>query len=317
MLKNIVLISLFLLSATVLIKGQAPSAKMTSEDYISAYHEWAVTNMKRTGIPASITLAQGMLESANGNSTLAREGNNHFGIKCHDDWTGKRVYHHDDKRNECFRKYQSVYDSYADHSEFLSTRSRYAFLFDLKFDDYKGWAKGLKKAGYATDPNYPQRLIKIIEDNRLYLFDAEGGDLKWRAQGNRHSSRSSDGFVVDPFRKHEVDYNNGVKYVRLKEGDSFESISREFNLRDWELPFFNDLPDNANVKEQVFLYIEAKRNRAYRDHEFHVVKEGEKMQEISQMYGVKLKKLYRLNRMTFGVEAASGDKLHLRKRVKK
>ncbi len=317
MLRNLTLTVIFLIIGAVFTNGQAPSTRMTSEDYIAAYHKWAVTNMKQTGIPASITLAQGMLESGNGNSTLAQEGNNHFGIKCHDDWTGKRVYHHDDRRNECFRKYKTVYDSYADHSAFLSTRSRYAFLFDLKTTDYKGWAKGLKKAGYATNPNYSQQLIKIIEENRLYLFDEEGGNERWSAQRGIRSRGTGSDYVIDPFRKHEVEYNNGVKYVRVKEGDTFESLSKEFNLREWEVPHYNDISDQAKVSELGFLYIEPKRNRAHRDQEYHVVEEGQSLQGISQMYGIKLKKLCRLNRMDAGADLDPGDKLNLRKRVKK
>ncbi len=317
MLKHIALLFSILIWGASTLEGQASASRMTREDYIESYHEWAVANMKRTGIPASITLAQGMLESGNGNSRLAREANNHFGIKCHD-WSGKRVYHHDDRRNECFRKYKTVYESYADHSEFLSTRSRYAPLFDLKSNDYKGWAKGLKKAGYATDPNYHQRLITIIEENRLYLFDEEGGGERWQRGSSPGVSGIAAGtLVVNPFIRHEVDYNNGVKYVRVKEGDTFDGIAREFNLRTWEVPHYNDLPDNANVSGYDYLYLEAKRNRAHRDHQYHVVKTGQTMHDISQMYGIRLKKLYSLNRMEQGTQPEAGEKLNLRKRVKR
>ncbi len=316
MLKHITLLFSMLLLGASMLEGQASASRMTREDYIASYHEWAVANMKRTGIPASITLAQGMLESGNGNSRLAREANNHFGIKCHD-WTGKRVYHHDDRRNECFRKYKTVYESYADHSEFLSTRSRYASLFDLKSTDYKGWARGLKKAGYATDPHYPQRLITIIEENRLYLFDEEGGGERWQRGPVERGTTTGSNLVVNPYTKHEVEYNNGVKYVHVKEGDTFDAIAREFDLRTWEVPHYNDLPDNADASKQDYLYLEAKRNRAHRDHPHHVVKAGQTMHDISQMYGIKLKKLYRLNRMDQGTQPDAGDKLNLRKRVKR
>ncbi len=139
--------------------------------YIERYKDLAISEMKRTGIPASITLAQGMIESDYGRSSLAREGNNHFGIKCHSDWTGPAIRHHDDRRNECFRKYKQPEDSYFDHSDFIKSGSRYSFLFDLPSTDYKSWARGLKKAGYATNPDYANMLIRKIEENNLYYYD--------------------------------------------------------------------------------------------------------------------------------------------------
>ena len=145
--------------------------KISVEDYILNYKDVAIDKMRVYGIPASITLAQGILESGSGNSELARKANNHFGIKCHKDWKGKTFHMDDDAKNECFRKYKSPDESYRDHSLFLTTRDRYADLFELDITDYRGWARGLKKAGYATNPKYPQLLIKIIEENRLYEFD--------------------------------------------------------------------------------------------------------------------------------------------------
>ncbi|WP_232526653.1 glucosaminidase domain-containing protein [Marinilabilia rubra] len=285
------------------------SDEMTREEYIERYQEWAVMNMKRSGVPASITLAQGMLESRNGNSRLAVDAKNHFGIKCHD-WTGKKVYHHDDRRNECFRKYNSVYDSFADHARFLTTRSRYASLFDLRITDYKGWARGLKKAGYATDPNYAKRLIDLIEDNKLYLFDKDNkGAVAWRKS---NGGGTSDHYVVDPFVKHEVHFNNGVRYVRIKEGDTFSSISKEFDLRDWELPRYNDLPGGGRATDYNYLYIDPKRKNAHPDHESHVVKENQSMFEIAQIYGVKLKNLNKLNDMSEGEKPRPGERLVLR-----
>src|SRR5690606_39129704 len=148
----------------------SPQRTLNTEEYIRIYSSLAVEEMERSGVPASITLAQGILESGNGNSRLAREGNNHFGIKCGSGWNGRKTYKDDDHRNECFRAYPSVKASFRDHSEFLK-RPRYAFLFDLKPTDYKGWAHGLKKAGYATNPRYPQLLINLIERYELYYFD--------------------------------------------------------------------------------------------------------------------------------------------------
>jgi LysM repeat protein len=314
MQKKILISIVFCVLTVISVVGQAPSSSnFTRQQYIEKYQEWAVLNMEQSGVPASITLAQGMLESGNGNSTLAREANNHFGIKCHD-WIGEKVYHHDDRRNECFRKYNSVYDSYADHARFLTTRSRYASLFELKVTDYKGWARGLKKAGYATDPNYARRLIDIIENNKLYLFDKDGdGVIAWKKSSGR---TGDDNYVIDPFVKHEVHFNNGVRYVKVKDGDTFSSIAREFDLRDWELPKYNDFKNQGNVTDYNYLYIESKRNKAHPDHDYHVVKDEETMFEISQIYGVKLKRLYRLNNMAMGKEPRPGDRFHLRKRAK-
>ena len=141
------------------------------KEYITSYSNIAIAQMKKHKIPASITLAQGILESGSGNSYLARSSNNHFGIKCGSQWKGKISYHDDDKENECFRAYSVVKDSYLDHSVFLTSNQRYAFLFDLKENDYKAWARGLKKAGYATNPHYADRLIQLIEEEKLYVFD--------------------------------------------------------------------------------------------------------------------------------------------------
>lgn len=313
MQKRLFITAVFFSLFFVSLLGQS-SFTITRQQYIEKYHEWAIMNMKRTGVPASITLAQGMLESGNGNSRLAKDAKNHFGIKCHD-WTGKKVYHHDDRRNECFRKYNSVYDSYADHAHFLSSRSRYASLFELKPDDYKGWARGLKKAGYATDPNYARRLIEIIESNKLYQFDKEsGGGRVWQKSEGRSDGNGRN--MVDPFSKHEVHYNNGVGYIKVKTSDTYTSIANEFDLRDWELPRYNDLESRGRATDYNYLYIEPKRNKAHPDHQYHVVKENQSMFEISQIYGVKLKKLYRLNNMPEGKQPRPGDRLHLRKRKK-
>ena len=156
----------------LLFSFQLSAQNMTRNEYIDKYKDEAIYQMKKYKIPASITLAQGILESGDGNSELAKKSNNHFGIKCHSDWKGERVYHDDDKKDECFRKYNKVRDSYDDHSEFL-LRPRYAALFEYALTDYKSWAKGLKKAGYATNPNYAKHLIKIIEENELHKLDDE------------------------------------------------------------------------------------------------------------------------------------------------
>lgn len=161
----------------VLTAFSQPAADQTPQArYVEKYSRLAVEEMYRSGVPASITLAQGLLESRYGLSELATKGNNHFGIKCHNDWQGGKVYHDDDRKGECFRKYDSPEQSFRDHSDFLRYRDRYKFLFDLEVNDYKGWAYGLKKAGYATDPSYPTKLIKLIEEYRLYMYDIAPSD---------------------------------------------------------------------------------------------------------------------------------------------
>ncbi|MBS2099894.1 glucosaminidase domain-containing protein [Carboxylicivirga linearis] len=287
--------------------------KYSTTDYIELYKDLAIKEMKRTRIPASITMAQGILESGSGNSTLARKSNNHFGIKCHSDWKGKKVYHDDDRRNECFRKYKTVYESYIDHSDFLTTKGRYSSLFDLKTTDYKGWAKGLKKAGYATDPKYSHRLIKIIEDYKLYLLDEE---QEWTREDGKAETRGNDNFIISPYNTHVPDYNNGVKYIRTEEGDSFDAIAKEFGLRDWELYKYNDLPKNADISKYRYLYIQSKKGKANRKHEYHIVKQGETLHYISQKYGVKMKKLLRYNGLNENAKLKGGEKLNLRRKKK-
>ncbi len=287
--------------------------KYSTTDYIELYKDLAVKEMKRTRIPASITMAQGILESGSGNSTLARKSNNHFGIKCHSDWNGKKVYHDDDRRNECFRKYKTVYESYIDHSDFLTSKGRYSSLFELKTTDYKGWSRGLKKAGYATDPKYSHRLIKIIEDYKLYLLDEE---QEWTREDGKNNVRGSDNFVISPYNTHVPDYNNGVKYIRTEDGDSFESIAKEFGLRDWELYNYNDIQKNADISKYRYLYIQAKKGKANRKHEYHVVKQGETLHYISQKYGMKMKKLMRYNGLNQNSKLKAGDELNLRRKKK-
>jgi len=282
--------------------------KNTTTEYIDTYKDLAVKEMKRVGIPASITMAQGILESGNGNSTLARKSNNHFGIKCHSDWRGKRVYHDDDAKGECFRKYKTVYESYIDHSEFLVGKKRYASLFDLKVTDYKGWAKGLKKAGYATDPKYAHRLIKIIEDNKLHLLDE---NKYWKKPVGESGD---DDFVITPYNTHIVKYNNGIKYIRVEDGDSFETVSEEFGLRPWELYHYNDLPNTADMQEYRYIYIQGKKGKAHKKHEFHIVKEGETLQYVSQKYGVRMSKLMKFNKLSADAKLEVGDTLHLRRK---
>jgi LysM repeat protein len=314
------------LAMAVCFKSTAQSGnKLTNEQYIQAFKEIAIAEMKRSGIPASISLAQGMLESDNGNSTLARNANNHFGIKCHDDWDGETVYHDDDDDNECFRKYESAEESYRDHSDFLVSGSRYDFLFYLDQTDYKGWARGLEKAGYATNRSYSNDLIRIIEENELYAYDRF---LKKKRK--KHITEEEQIAIADSSKaeqaqagrtgaggaQHEVLTLNRIKYVILKKGDTYAGISEEFQLMPFELSRYNEIDRNAALDSGQVLFIQPKRNQASVEYKYHKVEEGETMYMISQKYGIKLKKLYEKNLMMIGTEPSPGDVLTLRKQKK-
>lgn len=290
---------------------QAQSTKRYSrEDYILSYKELAVRQMKQSGVPASIILAQGMLESDNGNSSLATEANNHFGIKCHNSWNGPTIYHDDDKRQECFRKYKKAEESFADHSDFLRYTKRYGFLFDLAPTDYKGWARGLRKAGYATNPSYADMLIKIIEDNQLYLLD-RGIDIQVKSP-NKMAYSDASGYTVDIYHQHRVQLRNNVQFVVAKEGDTFESLAKELEMMKWQLYKYNDLPKDAAIAPGDILYIKPKRRSAAQEYPIHVADSGETLQHISQHYAIKLKMLYKRNGMKPGEEPVGGQEIYLR-----
>ena len=294
----------------------AQQQRITRQEYIEMFKDWAIQDMARSGIPASIKMAQAILESGDGNSRLAREGNNHFGIKCHE-WTGERIFHTDDAPNECFRKYENPLHSFEDHTTFLTTRPRYASLFQLEITDYVGWARGLQAAGYATNPRYAELLIRIIEDNQLYLLDqAMGRPIESRAGRPYRVRQQASDLVINPYERREVKYNNGVRFIEVRAGDTFESLTRLFELRGWELPRYNDLPANANISDYSFLYIQAKRRNAHPNHDTHIVAQGQSMHQISQMYGMRLERLYHLNRMEPGTEPTHGQRLNLRRMVK-
>lgn len=289
-------------------------SKISREQYIDKYKGISIKEMKKFGIPASITLAQGILESDNGNSTLARKANNHFGIKCHSDWKGKTFIHDDDRPNECFRKYKNAEQSFYDHSVFLAKHKRYAFLFDLKITDYKGWAKGLKRAGYATNSKYAQLLIKIIEENELYKYDSK--KYKPEKQPEIYLADDVDDYSINPFGN-DIKTDNRINYVIAKEDDSFESIALKNGIRPWQLYKYNELTQGAQLIEGQKLYIQPKRKKADVQFKNHTIKPDENMYIISQKYGIKLKYLYKINRMEFGAEPEIGYTISLRKKVKR
>lgn len=248
-------------------------------EYINKYDEIAVDQMKKYKIPASITLAQGLLESGAGKSELARKSNNHFGIKCGSSWRGPSVRHDDDAPKECFRAYYNPIQSYEDHSKFLANGKRYAFLFDLKITDYRGWAKGLKKAGYATSPTYATKLIQIIEDYELYKYDSR----KTREEKEK-------------VYKHEIFMANGLLYVIAKDGDTFRSIGKDIGISSRKLASYNDLWRKYPLMEGDIVYLK-KKNKSYVGNKtYHVVKDGDSMHSISQTYGIRLDRLYKLNK---------------------
>lgn len=326
----ILLISTFLLASCRSTRTAAnatgtPGPKITvvptgdaGADYINTYKDIAISEMKRTGVPASITLAQGMVESNYGRSELARRGNNHFGIKCHN-WNGPAIYHNDDRRNDCFRKYGDPGESFRDHSDFLKNGSRYSFLFGLPDGDYKGWARGLKKAGYATNPDYANMLIRKIEEENLTIYDKgytaeklaerQPDKIKVSLNDNVTASLTDEGVVAKTPRVIE---NNRVEYVIVRDGDTREKLEDEFKLLKWELPRYNELENDFEVRVGQILYLQPKRDKAEAGKENYTTREGDTMYQLSQKFGIKLKSLYEMNRMEQGAEPKPGTKLWLR-----
>ncbi len=302
---------------TIDAQGYKP---LTAEEYITQWKAVAVTKMKEHGIPASITLAQGLLESGNGNSVLARESNNHFGIKCTPDWTGGRAYHDDDRKDDCFRVYKDAADSYDDHAKFLQ-RSRYAALFELKSTDYEGWAHGLKKAGYATDPKYPQKLIELIERYDLHKLDV-GVDVNYKPkpQADRppvrqgHPARRtvpSGEITIGAGRTVDV-FEGRIKFVRAKAGDTFRKLATDLEMTHGMLARWNDMDSEAALTEGQIVYIQPKRN-ASKTTEVHVVAVGETLWSVSQLAGVKLSKLAKYNGLAMDARLSEGQRVLLRK----
>lgn len=302
-IKVILFLNLILILGSQELFCQLPENKTTKEEYILLYKDIALEEMNMYGIPASITLAQGILESGNGNSSLAKKANNHFGIKCHKGWTGKTYHMDDDAEDECFRKYKNPYESFKDHSIFLSTRSRYAFLFDLEITDYNGWAKGLKKAGYATNPKYPQLLIKIIEDYELNQYDLlYNRELASRYRpkvekevSTRYVKADTEDFkaITIGAANREIYINNGVKFIYAKKDDTFTKIAHDFNIYSWQLYTYNGLSKKDPVMEGQMIYLESKKKKGEKS--FHIVQPGETLADISQLYAVKLKKICKYN----------------------
>ena len=311
---------LLLLTTLLFCATAASGQKMTRRQYVDKFAETAVREMKATGIPASITLAQGCLESGNGNSTLATKANNHFGIKCHNNWSGKTFHQDDDAKNECFRSYPNADESFRDHSDFLRYRDRYAFLFDLEPTDYKGWAYGLKKAGYATAPDYANRLIQIIEEEELWRYDQLDPVARQELPPTPMQAEVSQQFRPLPGHKlyvaslsREIRTTNGVPWIRARAGDTFAGLAKEYNLFTPELLLFNDRSRKEPLQEGEVVYLEPKKSGSAPNLDKHVVEEGETMYQLAQRYAVKMKKLYQYNNLRPGTQPEPGTILLLRK----
>jgi hypothetical protein len=294
--------------------------RISTEQYIETYKKTAIEKMQEYKIPASITLAQGILESGSGNSELATKANNHFGIKCHNEWTGKKFLLTDDAPNECFRSYKNAEESYRDHSLFLTQRERYADLFKLDIHDYRAWANGLKKAGYATNPRYPELLITIIEKYNLDEFDKLPSKKKGIPviAGETEISYAfisvnpSDYVVVGKSKEGRfIHSNNGVKLVFARKDESIEAIADEFGVYAYQLYKYNDLKKGHRPEKGMMIYLEKKHRRATSTKE-HTFREGESLHAVSQLYGIRLERLYRMNKLSAAEHVKNGKKLRVR-----
>ena len=292
--------------------SQPAEYKMTKQEYVEKYKDIAIKEMLETGIPASITLAQGILESESGNSALATYANNHFGIKCHgDDWKGETYIQDDDKKDECFRKYKMAEESYDNHSEFLRTRGRYAFLFDLRKTDYKGWAEGLHEAGYATDKNYSARLIKLIDDNKLYQYDR-----MQQMTIDKHLIKREEQQIIKPTTSsfsasRKIFLNNNIKYIVVQDGDTYYKIAHDMDMRLWQLHNYNETGKQTCLQVGDVVYLQPKRRHSHKE-EYHVARFGETMYYISQLYGIKTQRLAKMNHIQDDQEPVAGQKIVLR-----
>ena len=311
---------LLLVLMTVLLSiGATKNPKL---DYIDKYSDLAIKEMKRTGVPASITLAQGILESNAGQSVLATKGNNHFGIKCHNDWKGKTMKMDDNAPKECFRVYPIAAASFRDHSDFLRSRDRYKSLFELKQMDYKGWARGLKKAGYATDPGYADKLITLIEDYELYRFDKgvkvsvkpplEIEEPKVVQLEPRPGMKYQESVTFSTARK--VYSQNGVPFVYSEAGETYASIAASNGLFLKELLKFNDYEQELALEPGTMVYLARKKAQGpVGVNKYVVEKDGETLRDIAQRFGIRYAALQKLNIVLYGKTLEEGDTVILRK----
>lgn len=300
-MRRLIFLSFGLLTVCSMAFAQRITPNKVYSDYFDRWGEVAVQQMVQYRIPASITLAQGVLESGAGRSELARKANNHFGIKCNG-WTGRKSYHDDDERGECFRAYDNAYQSYVDHSVFLTTSQRYRRLFDLKRTDYKGWAHGLKACGYATSPTYATRLIEIIEAYQLHRYDT-----------GKEFDKGGSSLIQQGEMRHVYAFNKNY-YVRARRGDTFRRIADEMEVSYRKLASYNERKKNDLLEEGEIVWLQEKRRKAPKEFKNrpHRVEPGESMYTISQRYGIRLKSLYKMNNLSPNYVIRTGDRLRVR-----
>jgi len=304
-MRKIILFTLFL----SVFSGIFAQHNLKYDAYIAKYRDLAIREQQLYGIPASIVMAQALIESSAGESMLAVKGLNHFGIKCGANWTGKTINKDDDNIQDCFRKYSQVEESFVDHSLFLK-RPRYAFLFDYPLNDYKAWATGLKRAGYATDKDYDAKLIKIIEDYNLNALIYE--ELEPQTDGIKEDFKlkySDKRAVVKLMIRQE---NNGIKCYKLRQDATIAEVAAALDKSETSLLYYNDMFEDRTLKAGTFVYTTKKADKVTRGQYYHIVKDGESMHSISQRYGITLKALYKLNGITYGSPAEVGQSLHLK-----
>ncbi len=302
-------IYLFLFACLFFISHLSAQMRWNSvyQEYIDQYKDLAIEEMLRYNIPASITLAQGIFESGAGRSELSVKGNNHFGIKCHG-WTGRSVYHDDDARNECFRAYDNVLQSYEDHSKFLRHNVRYNSLFTLQRTDYRGWAQGLKACGYATNPRYADKLIELIELYKLYELDKATSYDKFMAKRGGYDKPVSQGMSLHPIKIYNKNY-----YIIARAGDTFKGIGEEIDISYRKIAKYNERDKNDVLHAGEIIYLKKKQkkaDKAYKNRP-HIVKAGESMYSIAQRYGIRLKSLYKKNHLSPDYQARVGDTLRV------
>ncbi|MBR2647240.1 MAG: glucosaminidase domain-containing protein [Sediminibacterium sp.] len=313
----------------------AHAQKEKTEAYIARYKEVAIQEMIRSGVPASITLAQGILESQSGESDLVKRSNNHFGIKCKPEWTGPRTYHDDDEKGECFRVYDSPENSFKDHSDFLRTRAHYAFLFKLNPTDYEGWANGLKKAGYATSPTYPAKLIKLINDYQLQQYTTDAltriSHPKIQAPETKITPIVTTTASSTPIEKKEEESSttitapnkktntpvistpfeiNATKVVLVPAGTSLLALANKYEIAYSRLLNFNDMDEVDILEKDQLVYLEKKQKKGITD--FHEVKAGETLFSIAQANAIRIESLLLYNNLTKDTQPSVGTKLKLK-----
>ena len=346
-IRHIILV-LLVVNSLCLLAQNGQKQKVTL-DYIEKYKNIAMCEMVKNKIPASITLAQGILESGNGTSRLATVGNNHFGIKCHNDWTGKTMRQDDDAPKECFRVYKTAEESFDDHSKFLRNNTRYATLFDLKITDYKAWAKGLKKAGYATLPTYATVLINLIETYDLQKYDqmVVSGKFKCKKKEIKKEEPKVEEPKPEKHKKekvkkvkakkikanamaaavpvlaecpvvgmtpdhHYIRENFGVKFVLTKEGDDLTLLAKELKIAEYQLVKYNDLGSKKTFTEGEVLYIGPKRRKAPQGYDYHKIQQGETLRQVSRLYAIKLDRLFKMNGLDENSVLSVGQEIRLR-----